>query len=215
MLKVAVYNQEGKQVKDTELNELVFGIEPNNQAIFDMVLLQRASWRQGTHKVKNRTEVRGGGRKPWRQKGTGRARQGSIRSPQWTGGGVVFAPKPRDYSFKMNRTEKLLALKSALTTRVNESKFIVLDELTLAEAKTKAMVNVLNALNLNKALIVTEDKVSEGRATDNSKNVMLAARNIQNVKTANVNNINVYDILKYDTVVVTKEALAKIEEVYA
>lgn len=215
MANVSVLNMNGQQVGEVELKDSIFAVDVKENLVHSAVLAYLANRRQGTQSAKTRAEVRGGGRKPWKQKGTGRARQGSIRSPQWTGGGVVFAPKPRDYSFKMNRIEKLLALKSALTTRVNESKFIVLDELTLAEAKTKAMVNVLNALNLNKALIVTEDKVSEGRATDNSKNVMLAARNIQNVKTANVNNINVYDILKYDTVVVTKEALAKIEEVYA
>lgn len=215
MANVSVLNMNGQQVGEVELVDSIFAVDVKENLVHTAVLAYLANRRQGTQSAKTRAEVRGGGRKPWKQKGTGRARQGSIRSPQWTGGGVVFAPKPRDYSFKMNRTEKLLALKSVLTTRVQENKFIVLDELALAEAKTKAMVNVLTALELKKALIVTEDKVSEGRAADNSKNVMLAARNIQGIKTANVNNINVYDILKYDTVVVTKEALAKIEEVYA
>lgn len=207
MAKVTVYNMNGQQVGEVELNESIFAIDVKENLVHAAVVAHLANRRQGTQSTKTRAEVRGGGRKPWKQKGTGRARQGSIRSPQWTGGGVVFAPKPRDYSFKMNKKEKQLALKSALTSRVNESKFIVVDELNLSEIKTKAMKNVLGALNLNKALVVTEGETS--------KNVMLSARNIQGIKTAAVNNINVYDILKYDTFVVTKEALAKIEEVYA
>ncbi|MGL4362175.1 MAG: 50S ribosomal protein L4 [Cellulosilyticaceae bacterium] len=207
MANVNVLNMNGQQVGEVELMDSIFAVEVKENLVHSAVLLYLANRRQGTQSTKTRAEVRGGGRKPWRQKGTGRARQGSIRSPQWTGGGVVFAPKPRDYSFKMNRTEKRLALKSALTSRVIENKFIVLDELALADVKTKAMKNVVDALNLRKALIITEG--------DNSMNVMLSARNLQGIKTAAVNNMNVYDILKYDTVVVTKEALAKIEEVYA
>lgn len=207
MAKVTVYNMNGQQVGEVELNESIFAIDVKENLVHAAVVAHLANRRQGTQSAKTRAEVRGGGRKPWKQKGTGRARQGSIRSPQWTGGGVVFAPKPRDYSFKMNKKEKQLALKSALTSRVNESKFIVVDELALSEIKTKAMKNVLDALKLNKALVVTEGEAST--------NVMLSARNIQGIKTAAVNNINVYDILKYDTFVVTKEALAKIEEVYA
>ncbi|MEG0012955.1 MAG: 50S ribosomal protein L4 [Cellulosilyticaceae bacterium] len=207
MANVTVYNMNGQQVGEVELSEAIFSVEVKENLVHAAVVAHLANRRQGTQSAKTRAEVRGGGRKPWKQKGTGRARQGSIRSPQWTGGGVVFAPKPRDYSVKLNRKEKRIALKSVLTTRVNESKFIVLDELNLSEIKTKAMKNVLGALNLNKALVVTEGEAS--------KNVMLSARNIQGIKTAAVNNINVYDILKYDTFVVTKEALAKIEEVYA
>ena len=206
MLNIALFNQNGEKLNDLELNENVFGIEPNNQAIFDVVLLQRASLRQGTHKVKNRHEVSGGGKKPWRQKGTGRARQGSTRSPQWTGGGVVFAPKPRDYSFKLNKKVKRLALKSAFSTKVNDGKFVVVDEINLPEMKTKEMVKVLNNLNVNKSLVVLEDA---------NEKAVVAARNIPTVKTASVSTINVYDILKYDSVVVTKAAVEKIEEVYA
>lgn len=197
----------GQQVGEVELMDSIFAVEIKENLVHSAVLAYLANRRQGTQSAKTRAEVRGGGRKPWKQKGTGRARQGSIRSPQWTGGGVVFAPKPRDYSFKLNKKERRIALKSALTSRVNECKFIVLDELAFAEIKTKAMKNVVDALNLKKALIVTEG--------ESSKNVMLSAGNIQGIKTAAVNNINVYDILKYDTFVVTKEALAKIEEVYA
>ena len=206
MLNVALFNQNGEKINDLELNENVFGIEPNNQAIFDMVLLQRASLRQGTHQVKNRSAVRGGGKKPYRQKGTGRARQGSIRSPQWVGGGVVFAPKPRDYSFKLNKKVKRLALQSALSTKVAEGKIIVLDELTLAEVKTKEMVKVLENIKCGNALIVMDGS---------NENVILSARNIPEVKTASVSTINVYDLLKYNTLVVTKEAVEKIQEVYA
>ncbi len=207
MANVAVLNMEGKKVGDIELNDAIFGVEVKGHLIHSAVVLHLANRRQGTQSTKTRAEVRGGGRKPWRQKGTGRARQGSIRSPQWTGGGVVFAPKPRDYSFKVNRKEKQMALKCALTTRVHDQKIVVLDDLTLNEIKTKQMVKVLSALNLKKALIVTDG--------DSSKNVMLSSNNIQGIKTAAVNNLNVYDILKYDTFVVTKEALQKIEEVYA
>ena len=204
MLKVAVYNQEGKQVKDTELNELVFGIEPNNQAIFDMVLLQRASWRQGTHKVKNRTEVRGGGRKPWRQKGTGRARQGSIRAPQWRGGGVVFGPTPRSYTFKLNRKVRQLALKSALSQKVIDNEMTVLDTITLNAPKTKDMIKVLENLEANRKTLIVMDEVNE--------NVTLSARNIPGVKVIDSKGLNVYDILDCTKVVITEGAIKAVEE---
>ena len=207
MLKVAVYNQEGKQVKDTELNELVFGIEPNNQAIFDMVLLQRASWRQGTHKVKNRTEVRGGGRKPWRQKGTGRARQGSIRAPQWRGGGVVFGPTPRSYTFKLNRKVRQLALKSALSQKVIDNEMTVLDTITLNAPKTKDMIKVLENLEANRKTLIVMDEVNE--------NVTLSARNIPGVKVIDSKGLNVYDILDCTKLVITEGALKAVEEVLA
>lgn len=207
MAKVAVYNMNGQQVGETELNDAIFAVDVKENLVHAAVVAYLANRRQGTQSAKTRAEVRGGGRKPWKQKGTGRARQGSIRAVQWTGGGVAFAPKPRDYSIKLNKKERRLALQSALTSRVNASKLIVLDTLELEAIKTKAMKEVLDALKLNKALIVTDG--------DASKNVMLSARNIQSVKTAAVNNINVYDILKYDTFVVTKDALNKIEEVYA
>ncbi len=197
---------EGKQVGEVSLDDGIFGVEIKEHLVHQAVVSYLANQRQGTQCTKTRAEVRGGGRKPWRQKGGGRARQGSIRSPQWTGGGVVFAPKPRDYSFKVNRKERQQALKCALTSRVQEKKIVVLDELKLTEAKTKSMVKVLDALNLKKALVVTEG--------DCAMNVKIAAGNIQGVKTSAVNNINVYDVLKYDTFVVTKEALSKIEEVY-
>lgn len=206
MAKVSVYNMEGKQVEEIELNDSIFGVEVNEHLMHMSVVGQLANKRQGTQSAKTRSEVRGGGAKPWRQKGTGRARQGSIRAPQWTGGGVVFAPKPRDYSFKLNKKEKRAALKSALTTKVNESKFIVLDELKFDEIKTRKMTAVLSNLNVRKALVVLND---------NDKNVVLSARNIQGVKTASTNTINVYDILKYDTFVVTKDAVATMQEVYA
>lgn len=207
MLKVAVYNQEGQKVKDTELNEKIFGIEPNNQAIFDMVLLQRASWRQGTHKVKNRTEVAGGGKKPWRQKGTGRARQGSTRAPQWRGGGVVFGPTPRKYGFKLNRKVRQLALKSALSQKVIDEELTVLDALTFDTPKTKSMVAVLKAFEADrKALIVLND---------NDANVELSARNIPGVKVVNSKGINVYDILNCNKLFVTEDAVKAIEEVLA
>ncbi|MHC1749857.1 MAG: 50S ribosomal protein L4 [Cellulosilyticaceae bacterium] len=207
MANVAVYNMNGQQVGEVELNDAIFAVDVKEHLVHTAVVSYLANRRQGTQSTKTRAEVRGGGRKPWRQKGTGRARQGSIRSPQWTGGGVVFAPKPRDYSFKLNKKERRLALKSALTSRVIANKMIVLDTLELSDIKTKAMQNVLDAIKVNKALVVT--------AGEASKNVMLSARNIQGIKTAAVNNINVYDILKYDAFVVTKEALSKIEEVYA
>ena len=206
MANVAVYNMEGKEVGTMELNDAVFGVDVNEHLVHMAVVAQLANKRQGTQKAKTRSEVSGGGRKPWRQKGTGHARQGSTRAPQWTGGGVVFAPTPRDYTFKMNKKEKRLALKSALTSRVQENKFIVLDELKFDEIKTKKMQAVLDALNVSKALVVLND---------NDANVMMSARNIANVQTALTNTINVYDILKYNTVIVTKAAVATIEEVYA
>lgn len=206
MANVAVYNMEGKEVGSLELNDAVFGVEINEHLVHMAVVQQLANNRQGTQKAKTRSEVRGGGRKPWRQKGTGHARQGSIRAPQWTGGGVVFAPVPRDYSFKMNKKEKRAALKSALTSRVNDKKFIVVDDLKLDEIKTKKFREVLNNLKVEKALVILNE---------NDQNVVLSARNIPAVKTALTNTINVYDILKYDTVVVTKAAVATIEEVYA
>ena len=206
MANVSVYNMEGKEVGKMDLNDAVFGVEINEHLVHMAVVQNLANKRQGTQKAKTRAEVSGGGRKPWRQKGTGHARQGSTRSPQWKGGGVVFAPKPRSYSFKLNRKVKRLALQSALSTKVAENKIIVLDELTLNEIKTKEMVKVLNNIKCEKALIVMEGS---------NTNVMLSARNIPNVKTASVNTINVYDLLKYNTLVVTKDAVAKIEEVYA
>ena len=206
MAKVSVYNIEGKVVGDIELNDAVFGVEVNEHLVHMAVVSQLANNRQGTQSAKTRAEVSGGGRKPWRQKGTGHARQGSTRSPQWTGGGVVFAPKPRDYSFKMNKKEKNIALKSALSSRVAEDKIIVLDSIAFEEIKTKNMVAVLDNLKVNKALVVLND---------NDQNVVLSARNIPNVKTASTNTINVYDILKYDKLIVTKDAVATIEEVYA
>ena len=206
MAKVAVYNMEGKEVDSIELNDSIFGVEINEHLVHMAVLQQLANNRQGTQKAKTRSEVRGGGRKPWRQKGTGHARQGSTRSPQWTGGGVVFAPVPRDYSFKLNKKEKRAALKSALTSRVEENKFIVVDELNFDEIKTKKFQAVLNNLNVNKALVVLED---------GNKNVEISAKNIPDVKTAHTNTINVYDILKYNTVIATKAVVAAIEEVYA
>lgn len=206
MANVAVVNMNGENVGSIELNDAIFGIEANEHVMHLAVVQYLANQRQGTQSAKTRAEVRGGGRKPWRQKGTGRARQGSTRSPQWTGGGVVFAPKPRDYSFKLNRKVKRLALQSALSCKVAENKMIVLDELTLNEIKTKEMVKVLENIKCGKALIVMDGS---------NKNVMLSARNIPDVKTASVNTINVYDLLKYNTLVVTKDAVAKIEEVYA
>ncbi len=206
MATVAVYNTEGKEVDKLELNDAVFGVEINEHLVHMAVVAQLANKRQGTQSAKTRAEVRGGGRKPWRQKGTGHARQGSTRSPQWTGGGVVFAPKPRDYSVKLNKKEKANAIKSVLTSKVNEEKFIVLDEFKLDEIKTKKFVEVMNNLEVAKALVVTKD---------NDQNIVLSAKNVPDVKTALTNTINVYDILKYDTVVITKDAVAAIEEVYA
>ena len=206
MANVSVYNKEGKEVGTLELNDAVFAAPINEHLVHMAVVQQLANKRQGTQSAKTRSEVSGGGKKPWRQKGTGHARQGSTRSPQWTGGGVVFAPKPRDYSFKMNRKEKNAAIKSVLTSKVNDSKFFVLEDLTLDAIKTKEVVAILKNLNVEKALIVTADK---------DEKVTLSARNIPTVRTALTNTINVYDILKYDTVVITKDAVAKIEEVYA
>lgn len=206
MANVAVINMNGENVGSIELNDAIFGIEANEHVMHLAVVQYLANQRQGTQSAKTRAEVRGGGRKPWRQKGTGRARQGSTRSPQWTGGGVVFAPKPRSYSFRLNKKVKRLALQSALSSKVAENKIIVLDELTLPEIKTKEMAKVLGNIKCGKALIVMDGS---------NTNVMLSARNIPDVKTASVNTINVYDILKYNTLVVTKEAVAKIEEVYA
>ena len=206
MANVSVYNMEGNEVGKMDLNDAVFGVEVNEHLVHMAVVAQLANNRQGTQKAKTRSEVSGGGRKPWRQKGTGHARQGSTRAPQWTGGGIVFAPTPRDYTIRLNKKEKRAALKSALTSRVLENKFIVVDELKLDELKTKKFQNVLNNLKVNKALVVVDE---------NSDNVVKSAKNIQSVKTAYVNTINVYDILKYNTVVATKAAVANIEEVYA
>ena len=206
MANVSVYNIEGKEVGTIDLNDAVFGVEVNEHLVHMAVVSQLANNRQGTQKAKTRSEVSGGGRKPWRQKGTGHARQGSTRAPQWTGGGVVFAPVPRDYSFKMNKREKRAALKSALTSRVEENKFIVIDEINFEEAKTKNFANILKSLEVSKALVVLED---------DNKNAELSARNIADIKTAKTNTINVYDILKYNTVITTKAVVAKIEEVYA
>ena len=206
MANVSVYNMEGNEVGKMDLNDAVFGVEVNEHLVHMAVVAQLANNRQGTQKAKTRSEVSGGGRKPWRQKGTGHARQGSTRAPQWTGGGIVFAPTPRDYTIRLNKKEKRAALKSALTSRVLENKFIVVDELKLDEIKTKKFQNVLNNLKVNKALVVVDE---------NSDNVVKSAKNIQSVKTAYVNTINLYDILKYNTVVATKAAVANIEEVYA
>ncbi len=206
MAKVSVLNMEGKQVDEIELNDAVFGVEVKENLVHQAVLSQLANNRQGTQKAKTRSEVSGGGRKPWRQKGTGHARQGSTRAPQWTGGGVVFAPVPRDYSFKMNKKEKRAALKSALTDRVNENKFIVVDDIKFEAPKTKDFVKMMNNLNVSKALVVLKD---------NDVNTVMSAKNIPTVKTALTNTINVYDILKYDVVVIDKAAVATIEEVYA
>ena len=206
MANVSVLNMEGKGVGSMELNDAVFGVEINEHLVHQAVVLQLANNRQGTQKAKTRSEVSGGGRKPWRQKGTGHARQGSTRAPQWTGGGVVFAPVPRDYSFKMNKKEKRAALKSVLTSKVQENKFIVLDELKLAEVKTKEMKKVLDNLKVNNALVIIGD---------DSENVALSARNIAGVQTASVNTINVFDMLKYNTIIATKSSVASIEEVYA
>ena len=206
MAKVAVLNMAGKEVDTIELNDAVFGVEINEHLVHMAVLQQLANNRQGTQQAKTRSEVSGGGKKPYRQKGPGHARQGSTRAPHYTGGGVVFAPVPRDYSFKLNKKEKRAALKSALTSRVAENKFIVLDELKLDEIKTKKFVEVMNNLNVNKALVVLNDM---------DANVIASAKNIPTVKTTQTNELNVFDVLKYDTVVVTKAAVATIEEVYA
>ena len=206
MANVSVYNMEGKEVGTLELNDAVFGVEVNEHLVHLAVVAQLANKRQGTQKAKTRSEVSGGGRKPWRQKGTGHARQGSTRSPQWKGGGVVFAPTPRDYTIRLNKKEKRAALRSALTSRVQDNKFIVVDELKFDEIKTKKFQNVMDNLKVSKPLVVL---------ADNDQNTVLSARNIAGVKTSQVGSINVYDILKYNTVVATKAAVASIEEVYA
>ena len=206
MANVSVYNMEGKEVGTIELNDAVFGVEVNEHLVHMAVVQQLANNRQGTQKAKTRSEVSGGGRKPWRQKGTGHARQGSTRAPQWTGGGVVFAPVPRDYSFKLNKKEKRAALKSVLTSKVAENKFVVVDELKLDEIKTKKFVEVMNNLKVENALVVLEGE---------NKNVVLSGRNIPSVKVTATNEINTYDVLKYTTLVVTKAAVEKLEEVYA
>ena len=206
MANVSVYNMEGNEVGTLELNDAVFGVEVNEHLVHLAVVAQLANKRQGTQKAKTRSEVSGGGRKPWRQKGTGHARQGSTRAPQWTGGGMVFAPTPRDYTIRLNKKEKRAALKSALTSRVNENKFIVVDSLSFDEIKTKNFKAVMDNLKVSKALVVLDEE---------STNAAISAKNIPTVKTARVNTINVYDILKYNTVVATKAAVASIEEVYA
>ena len=206
MANVSVYNMEGKEVGTIELSDAVFGAEIKENLVHQAVVQQLANNRQGTQKAKTRSEVSGGGRKPWRQKGTGHARQGSTRAPQWTGGGVVFAPVPRDYSFKINKKEKRAALQSVLTSKVQDNKLVVLDELKFAEIKTKNMKNVLDALKVDNALIVINP---------DSENVQISARNIEGVATASPSTINVYDILKYNTVIVTRSSVATIEEVYA
>ena len=206
MANVSVFNMEGKEVGTIELNDAVFGVEVNEHLVHMAVVQQLANNRQGTQKAKTRSEVSGGGRKPWRQKGTGHARQGSTRSPQWTGGGVVFAPTPRDYSFKLNKKEKRAALKSALTSKVQDSKLIVVDELKFDAIKTKNFVAVMDNLKVQKGLVVI---------AENDANVVMSAKNVADVNTTLVNTINVYDIMKANTVVLTKDAVAKIEEVYA
>ena len=206
MTNVSVYNIEGKEVGSIELNDAVFGVEVNEHLVHMAVVNQLANNRQGTQSAKTRSEVSGGGRKPWRQKGTGHARQGSTRSPQWTGGGVVFAPKPRDYSFKMNKKEKRIALLSALSSKVADNKIVVLDAFNLDEVKTKKFAEVMSNLKVDKALVVIEGE---------NKNVVLSGRNIPTVKVSATNEINTYDVLKYETLVVTKAAVEKLEEVYA
>jgi large subunit ribosomal protein L4 len=207
MPKVALYNQNGATVGEIELSDSVFGIEPNKHVLFEAVIMQRASLRQGTHKTKNRAEVSGGGRKPWRQKGTGRARQGSIRAPQWRGGGTVFGPVPRSYSYKLPKKVRRLAIKSALSSKVLENNIVVLDNLTLEAPKTKEMVKILNNLSVDrKALIVTADV---------NENITLSARNIPGVTVVTANGINVLDVLNHDKLVITKAAVEKVEEVLA
>ena len=206
MASVSVYNMEGKEVGTIELNDAIFGVEVNEHLVHMAVVQHLANMRQGTQKAKTRAEVSGGGRKPWRQKGTGHARQGSTRAPQWTGGGVVFAPVPRDYSFKLNKKEKRLALKSALTSRVQENKLVVVDELKLSEIKTKNFKKIMDNLHVNKGLVVL---------SENDENVIMSARNLEGINTALTNTINVYDILRGGTLVLTKDAVKKIEEVYA
>ena len=206
MANVSVYNMEGKEVGSIELNDAVFGVEVNEHLVHMAVVSQLANKRQGTQSAKTRSEVSGGGKKPWRQKGTGHARQGSTRAPQWTGGGTVFAPKPRDYSFKMNKKEKRIALLSALSSKVADNKIVVLDAFNLDEVKTKKFAEVMSNLKVDKALVVIEGE---------NKNVVLSGRNIPTVKVSATNEINTYDVLKYETLVVTKAAVEKLEEVYA
>ncbi|WLR41982.1 50S ribosomal protein L4 [Bacillus carboniphilus] len=205
MLKVALYNQSGSEIGEVELNDSVFGVEPNESVLYEAIIMQRASLRQGTHKVKNRSEVKGGGRKPWRQKGTGRARQGSIRSPQWRGGGTVFGPTPRSYSYKLPKKVRRLAIKSALSTKVNENSLVVLEDLTFAAPKTKEMKTVLNSLSVEKkALIVTADF---------NEAVSLSARNIPGVTVVTTEGINVLDVINHDKLLMTKAAVEKVGEV--
>ena len=206
MANVSVYNMEGKEVGTMELSDAVFGVEVNEHLVHLAVVQQLANNRQGTQKAKTRSEVSGGGRKPWRQKGTGHARQGSTRSPQWTGGGVVFAPTPRDYSFKLNKKEKRLALKSALTSRLQENKLIVVDELKFDEVKTKNFKQVMDNLKVEKGLVILAEK---------DANTVLSARNLASIDTTLTSQINVYDIMKAGTIVLSKDSAAKIEEVYA
>lgn len=206
MANVALYNMQGQEVGTVELNDAVFGVEVNENLVHQAVVAQLANNRQGTQKAKTRSEVSGGGAKPWRQKGTGHARQGSTRAPQWTHGGVAFAPVPRDYEVKMNRKEKRAALKSALTSRVQDEKFFVIDEIKCEEIKTKTVKAMLDALKVEKALVILDSV---------DGNVILSARNIKGVKTAQVNSINTYDVMKYDTVIASKKAVEMVEEVYA
>lgn len=206
MANVSVYNMEGSEVGTLELSDAVFGVEIKENLVHQAVVQYLANNRQGTQKAKTRSEVSGGGAKPWRQKGTGHARQGSTRAPQWTGGGMVFAPVPRDYSFKMNKKEKRAALKSVLTDKVQENKFLVLDELKFDAPKTKDIKKVLDALKVEKALIIVGN---------DSDNAVISARNIAGVATASPETINVFDLLKYSTVIATKSSVAAIEEVYA
>lgn len=207
MPKVALYNQSGSQVGEVELSDAVFGIEPNQHVLFEAVLMQQASRRQGTHKVKNRSEVRGGGRKPWRQKGTGRARQGSIRSPQWRGGGIVFGPTPRSYSYKLPKKVRRLAIKSALSSKVLDNNVLVLENLTIEAPKTKEIVQLLNTLSLDKKVLIV--------TADNDQNVELSARNIPGVTVVDANGVNVLDVINHDKMVLTKEAAEKVGEVLA
>ncbi|MED4171751.1 50S ribosomal protein L4 [Halalkalibacterium halodurans] len=207
MPKVALYNQAGSQVGDIELSDAVFGIEPNENVLHDAVVMQQASLRQGTHKTKTRSEVRGGGRKPWRQKGTGRARQGSIRSPQWVGGGTVFGPTPRSYSYKLPKKVRRLAIKSALSSKVKAEEIVVLEGLALEAPKTKEMASILSGLSVDrKALVVTADY---------NDNVALSARNIPGVTFVTAEGVNVLDVIKHDKLIITKDAVEKVEEVLA
>jgi large subunit ribosomal protein L4 len=207
MPKVALYNQNGSQVGEIELNDSVFGIEPNNHVLFEAVIMQRASLRQGTHKTKIRSEISGGGRKPWKQKGTGRARQGSIRAPQWRGGGTVFGPVPRSYSYKLPKKVRRLAIKSALSSKVLEENILVLENLAFEAPKTKEFTKVLNGLSVNsKALVVTANL---------DENVALSARNIPGITVVTADGINVLDVLNHDKLIMTKAAVEKVEEVLA